>query len=205
MDCHLIQTNWCLHLCHPTIFMQDVLPAQPSQFILAWDRHQICWLAYPVAWLHTRWLSLMKCRKPLQRRSNSLPNQCSKSLILSHKCFHPHSVQPVNCVIISKMKSLQITTISDTVWIIPHNWQKRTKMSNHHCSQFQLPRYNVSVLYKRPIFPSYFRSGLLSQRQIFEIYRPEVLPNNQQHESTDLIATALPNFFWHKSQRKIRS
>ena len=23
---------------------------QPSQFILAWDRHQICWLAYPVAW-----------------------------------------------------------------------------------------------------------------------------------------------------------
>ena len=24
---------------------------QPSQFILARDRHQICWLAYPVAWL----------------------------------------------------------------------------------------------------------------------------------------------------------
>jgi len=23
--------------------------AQPSQFILAWDRHQICWLAYQVA------------------------------------------------------------------------------------------------------------------------------------------------------------
>ena len=22
---------------------------QPSQFIVAWDRHQICWLAYPVA------------------------------------------------------------------------------------------------------------------------------------------------------------
>jgi len=22
---------------------------QPSQFILAWDRHQICWLACPVA------------------------------------------------------------------------------------------------------------------------------------------------------------
>jgi len=28
------------------------LLAQPSQFILAWDRHQICWLAYLVAWLH---------------------------------------------------------------------------------------------------------------------------------------------------------
>jgi len=24
---------------------------KPSQFILAWDRHQICWIAYPVAWL----------------------------------------------------------------------------------------------------------------------------------------------------------
>ena len=23
---------------------------QPSQFILAWDRHQMCWPAYPVAW-----------------------------------------------------------------------------------------------------------------------------------------------------------
>jgi len=24
---------------------------QPSQFILALDRHQICWLAYPAVWL----------------------------------------------------------------------------------------------------------------------------------------------------------
>jgi len=28
--------------------------AQPSQFILAWDRHQVCWLAYPVAWFVSR-------------------------------------------------------------------------------------------------------------------------------------------------------
>jgi len=46
---------------------------QPSQFILAWDRHQICWLAYPVAWLtsststtkqsetETRWLYCVEC------------------------------------------------------------------------------------------------------------------------------------------------
>jgi len=26
MDCHPIQTNWCLHLCHPHHFMQDALP-----------------------------------------------------------------------------------------------------------------------------------------------------------------------------------
>jgi len=25
-DCHPIQTNWCPHLCHPTIFMPDALP-----------------------------------------------------------------------------------------------------------------------------------------------------------------------------------
>jgi len=26
--------------------------SQPSQFIVAWDRHQICWLACPVVWLY---------------------------------------------------------------------------------------------------------------------------------------------------------
>jgi len=26
MDCHLIQTNWCPHLCHPIIFTPDALP-----------------------------------------------------------------------------------------------------------------------------------------------------------------------------------
>ena len=29
---------------------------QPSQYILAWDRHQICWLAYPVARFIPKWL-----------------------------------------------------------------------------------------------------------------------------------------------------
>jgi len=29
------------------------------QFILAWDMHQICWLAYPVALLHLIWILLM--------------------------------------------------------------------------------------------------------------------------------------------------
>ena len=26
IDCHPTQTNWCPHLCHPTIFMSDALP-----------------------------------------------------------------------------------------------------------------------------------------------------------------------------------
>jgi len=40
----------------PFLRQMSFLP-QPSQFILAWDRHQICWLAYPVAWLlhYTLW------------------------------------------------------------------------------------------------------------------------------------------------------
>ena len=33
----------------PFLRRMPFLP-QPSQFILAWNRHQICWLAYPVAW-----------------------------------------------------------------------------------------------------------------------------------------------------------
>jgi len=45
-----ILTNWCLHLCHPHHFLRWMpFLAQLSQFILAWDRHEICWLAYPVA------------------------------------------------------------------------------------------------------------------------------------------------------------
>jgi len=46
---------------HPDYLLPSPLPSppflrwmpfltQPSQFNLAWDRHQICWLAYPVAW-----------------------------------------------------------------------------------------------------------------------------------------------------------
>jgi len=40
------------------------LLAQPSQFILVWDRHEICRLAYPVAWLHTRCIRQLMTRKP---------------------------------------------------------------------------------------------------------------------------------------------
>jgi len=53
MDCHAIQTNWCPHLSIPAFLCQMPFLAQPSQFILAGDRHEIYWLAYPVAWLAT--------------------------------------------------------------------------------------------------------------------------------------------------------
>jgi len=35
----------------PSHVTLDALPAATLPFILAWHRHQICWLAYPVAWL----------------------------------------------------------------------------------------------------------------------------------------------------------
>jgi len=73
---HPIQTNWCPYLCHPHHFYALPFLVQPSQFILAWDRHQICWLACPVAWLdylmliNTKFLYMIKyyllnSRKPL--------------------------------------------------------------------------------------------------------------------------------------------
>jgi len=35
---------------------------QPSQFILAWDRYQICWLAYPVTcYILTNMLYFLRC------------------------------------------------------------------------------------------------------------------------------------------------
>ena len=42
MDCHPIQTNWCPHLPSPPFLHRMPFLTQPCQFILAWDRHQIC-------------------------------------------------------------------------------------------------------------------------------------------------------------------
>ena len=55
MDCHPIQTYWCPHLCHPTIFTLEALLTQPSQFI------NLSWLGIGTkcAGLHTRWLGFL--------------------------------------------------------------------------------------------------------------------------------------------------
>jgi len=50
--CHSIQTNQRPNFIIPPFLRRMPFLLQPSQFILAWDRHQICWLAYPVAWFH---------------------------------------------------------------------------------------------------------------------------------------------------------
>jgi len=46
MDCHPIQNNWCPTSAIPLFLRRMPFLTQPSKFILAWDRHQICWLAY---------------------------------------------------------------------------------------------------------------------------------------------------------------
>jgi len=46
--CHSIWTNQWPTSINPPFLCRMHFPLQPSHFILAWDRHQICWLAYPV-------------------------------------------------------------------------------------------------------------------------------------------------------------
>jgi len=45
---HSIRTKQQPTSAIPSIFMPDAFLLQHSHFILAWDRHHICWLAYPV-------------------------------------------------------------------------------------------------------------------------------------------------------------
>ena len=54
------------------IFRQMPFLPQPSHFILAWDRHQICWIAYPVAWFIPRG-QLYKTRSNTTDNSNQQP------------------------------------------------------------------------------------------------------------------------------------
>jgi len=47
---HSIQTNqWHIAIIPPFLLQMLFLP-QPSQFILAWDRHQVCWLFMNFWW-----------------------------------------------------------------------------------------------------------------------------------------------------------
>jgi len=48
---HCIRTNQQPTSNIPPFLCQMPFVLQPSQFNLVWDRHQICYLAYPVAWL----------------------------------------------------------------------------------------------------------------------------------------------------------
>ena len=72
---HSIQANQqCTSLIAPLLRPVPFLP-QPSQFILAWDRHQICWFAYPVAYLRSTSLLIV-----LQAGYSSLHPTVSKHL-----------------------------------------------------------------------------------------------------------------------------
>ena len=47
---HSIRTNQRPTSVIPPFLHRMPFIPQPSHFILAWDGHQICWLAYPVMW-----------------------------------------------------------------------------------------------------------------------------------------------------------
>jgi len=45
-----IQPNWCPNSAISTIFTPDALPGTALPIYPGLGQHQICWLAYPVAW-----------------------------------------------------------------------------------------------------------------------------------------------------------
>jgi len=47
---HIIPTIGVPTSIIPTFLRRMPFQPQPSQFILAWGRHQVCWIAYPVSW-----------------------------------------------------------------------------------------------------------------------------------------------------------
>jgi len=70
---HSIRTNQRPTSLIPPFLCQMPFLLQPSQFILAWDRRQICWLAYPLAWLwHSAGKSWSKCLLRLEILSSSV-------------------------------------------------------------------------------------------------------------------------------------
>jgi len=74
---HSIQTNQQPTSLIPPFLHLRRMPflLQPSHCILLWDRHQICWLAYTVAWL----VPLPKCRWFITKRCQTLEEHNQKT------------------------------------------------------------------------------------------------------------------------------
>jgi len=61
---HSIWTNQRPISFIPRFLRRMLFLLQPSHFILAWNRHQICWLAYSVAWF-TKKLNKIRTKSKL--------------------------------------------------------------------------------------------------------------------------------------------
>jgi len=72
--CHSIWTNQRPTSITPILCQMPFL-LQPFQFIVAWDKHQICWSAYPVAWLLWSFQiqTLQNIRLIMQNSASQLP------------------------------------------------------------------------------------------------------------------------------------
>ena len=89
----------------PTIFMPDALPGTNLPIYPGLDRHRICWLAYPVAWLHqTIWKISTAHYSYL---SNSVYMAlCNKNLCFDYNWFHLPQPLIVSAYFISNMYKL---------------------------------------------------------------------------------------------------
>jgi len=72
-----------------TIVCVCVLLPQPSQFILAWDRHQVCWVAYPVAWF----VANSTVNRSLVQHHNNCPTFISDTCQFNHQHVRVFSLQ----------------------------------------------------------------------------------------------------------------
>jgi len=93
--CHSVRTNQRpTSIISPFLCRMPFLP-QPSHFILAWERHQICWLAYPVAWfcfsifLFSFFVSIRFLFDSFEL-GDQLELQPFQCLLLSQISFFPH-------------------------------------------------------------------------------------------------------------------
>jgi len=62
MGCHPSRLIGAPTSAIPPFLRRMPFLTQPSQFILVWDSHQICWLAYLVAWSQIKCLEIMSFR-----------------------------------------------------------------------------------------------------------------------------------------------
>jgi len=118
---------------------------QPSQFVLAWDRHQTCWLAYPVAWFAVK-IMFQNCSTRFW-----LKKIITQRIIV---CFrlNTDSQQQINFL-------LQYSQISLSYFInqhTPHNNGKQVKKTQivltcWHSSDTVSPSYNNQLHVEFPI------------------------------------------------------
>ena len=95
--CHPIRTNQESTSINPPFLSRMAFLPQPSQFIVAWDRHQICWLAYHVAWLllSSNNINRATTKMPFNVSANQRLWHCGARLMPRLACLKPRLLHHV--------------------------------------------------------------------------------------------------------------